>query len=166
MFWIFLILVIVLFIFWLLLSPMELHIDTRVPQATFRWLTIGRAVMIYEKEEWFLKVKILLFKKQWPLSRIFVEFAGRKKKPKKIAGKKATPAFRWKQRLPGILSTFRITELLVAIDGLDQVGFAMMYPLNFMPYVGKHIRINFEDQTYFLLRVRNQPMRLLYALIR
>ena len=166
MFWIITVLVLLLILCWLLLSPMELHIDTRTPHATFKWQTIGRAVMIYEKEEWFLKVKILLFHKQWPLSRLFIESAGRKKKVKKIPRTKGVSGFKWKHRIVRILSTFRITELKLAIDGLDQVSYAMMYPLNFMPYVGKHIHINFQDQTYFLLRIRNQPLRLLYALIR
>ena len=166
MFWIITLLVLLLISAWLLLAPMELHIDTRVPHATFKWQTIGRATMIYEQEEWFLNIKILLFSKQWPLSRMLVESANKKKKAKKTPGAKGAPVFKWKQRIPGILSTFRINELKIAVDGLDQLSYAMLYPLNFMPLVGKHIDINFRDQTYFLLRISNRPLRLLYALIR
>lgn len=166
MFWIILLIAILLFIFWLLLSPMELHIDTRTPHATFKWISIGSAVMIYEKDEWLLKVKVLLFKKQWQLSRMFIESAAKEKKAKKVSPAKKVSRFNWRKRLRRILSTFQIKELKVAIDGLEQLSYAMMYPLNFMPYIGKHIHINFENQTYLLLRIRNQPIRLLFALIR
>ena len=169
MFWIIAALVfllIICFICWLLLSPIEMHIDTRVPHASFSWLSIGRAIVIYEKEEWFLKVKILLFRKEWPLSKLFTQPA-KKKKPEKIkkAGSRAAN-LKVMNRSFKMLKTFRVIEWKLAMDGNDHIRYAMLYPLNFLPYLGRHIHINFEDQTYLLLKIRNQPWRMVYAWIK
>jgi hypothetical protein len=154
-----------LLIGWLLLSPIEMDIDTRVPHATFQWLSIGQATIVYENEEWFVKVRVLLFHKQWLLSKLFIKSARKKKQAKKIPASTSPQTFNWHHALK-MLSTFRIIDWKLAVDGNEHLSYAMMFPMNFMPYLGKHVYINFQDQTYFVLRIRNQPWRMVYAWIR
>lgn len=166
MFWIILLLLLLLIVGWLLLSPIEMHIDTRVPHATFSWLSIGGATVIYEKQEWFLKVRVLLFRKEWPISKLLAHPA-RKKKPEKVKKSGGSTAnLKVMRRAFKMLKTFRVIEWKLAVDGNEHLSYAMLYPLNFLPYLQRHLYINYEDETYLLLKISNQPWRMVYAWIK
>lgn len=59
MLWIILLLIILLPA-WILLSPLEFKMDTRVPVIMVQWKSIGNATLFYEEEEWWLKIRVLL----------------------------------------------------------------------------------------------------------
>lgn len=166
MFWIIILLVLLLIVGWLLLSPIEMHIDTRVPHASFSWLSIGGATVVYEKQDWFLKVKIFLFRKEWSLSKLLAQPAAKDKKPEKVKKARRTSNLKVMNRAIKMLRTFRVIEWKLALDGNDHLSYAMLYPLNFLPYLGGHIYINYEDETYLQLKIRNQPWRMVYAWIK
>jgi len=66
MLWVVLLLIILLLV-WILLSPLEFKIDTRVPVIMIRWNAIGSATLLFENEEWWLKIRVLFFAKKWNL---------------------------------------------------------------------------------------------------
>lgn len=166
MFWIIIALIFLLIIAWLLLAPFEMDIDTRVPHACFIWISIGQALVIYENEDWFLRVRIFTFHKEWALSKMLSEEPKKKKRIPKKSRKAGTGSkFKW-HRFLKMLSTFRVTECQLALDANDHFRYIFLFPFNFFPHIGKHFYINFEDQTYFFIRIRNQPWRLLYAWIK
>ena len=62
--------------------------------------------------------------------------------------------------------TFRIIKWQIALDTGDSIQNAWLYPLNFFPYTSHHLYINFEEENYLLLEVRNAPWKLAYVFIR
>ena len=161
-------LIILLFFFlllsWFFVAPLELQIDTRTPEASLRWISIGRAVIVYEDEKWLLKLRIWFFSKQWEVEKLLL---GEKKK-KQI--KKTAPKRKRKKRsikkFLNAAKTFRVTKWQIALDTGDSVQNAWLFPLNFFPYTLDHLYINFEDENYLLLKVRNVPWKLAYAFMR
>lgn len=162
---------IILFLFililgWLLLSPLEVKIDTRVPVTRVRWKSIGNATLFYDDEQLWLKVGVLFFSKKWSLMQII--FADRKKK-KKIAqsrrkknrGKPTTILKFFK-----ILKTFQIVQWEIAFSADDNTKNAYWYWLNFFPLTRRHVHINFIDQNYLVLVIRNKAWRIAYAFIK
>ncbi len=88
---------------WILLSPMQFEIDTRVPVITIQWKSIGKAMLFYEDEVWWLQIRVWFFAKKWNLVQMI--FADRKKK------KKVTQSRRRKRRkrMP-VLKFFKILK--------------------------------------------------------
>lgn len=150
---------------WILFSWIEMDIDTRVPQAAFKWSGIGNAILIHEKNDWLLKVKVFFYRKEWPLSKLLFDRPKKKSSPKKVRRKGGSSKLSI-QRFLNILSTFRVKEWQLAIDANDNHSYIILYPFNFLPHLSKHLNINFQDETYLFLRIRNQPWRILYALIK
>ena len=64
------------------------------------------------------------------------------------------------------MKTFRVTKWELAIDTGDSLRNAWLYPLNFHPGMGRHFCVNFFDETYLLLEIRNAPWRMVRALMR
>lgn len=165
MFWIILLLII-LIPAWILLSPMEFKIDTRVPIIMIRWKAIGSAVLLFENEEWWLKIRVLFFSKKWNLIQMF--FSGKKKRAK-INKKRRKENVRKKKtifRILKVLKTFRIVEWEIAYSTEDNVKNAYWYWLNFFPLTRQHVHINFIDENYLIVVIKNKIGRMLYAFIK
>jgi hypothetical protein len=154
-----------LIIIWLLLSPIELFIDTKVSELYVRWIGIGRAMIVYEKEDWWLKVQFSLFKKKWSLIEMVTKSTKKGKKAKPTR-KKTIKKKNWLPKILNMLKTFRITKWQIAIDSGNNVINAWMYPLNFFPYTYQHLFVNFNEENYLALIIRNVPLRMLYAWIK
>ncbi len=165
MVWIIILTLLLLIIIWLLLSPIELFIDTRISELYVRWIGIGRAMIVYEKEDWWLKVQFPLFKKKWSLIEM-VARSGKKGKKTKPTRKKTIKKKNWLPKILNMLKTFRITKWQIAIDSGNNVINAWMYPLNFFPYTYQHLFVNFNEKNYLALTIRNVPLRMLYAWIK
>jgi hypothetical protein len=163
--WIILVTFLLLVACWLFFAPIEFQIDTRVPHASVRWITIGNAILEYENERWILKLRLLFFYKQWDLGKI--DFAKKKKKRlKKVKPKKRSAKTKSIKKVLNVLRTFRVTHWEMAIDTGDVVNNAWLYPLNFYAPVHDHLFINFSDDNYLLLEARNSPWKLAYSFIR
>ncbi|HEY6063946.1 MAG TPA: hypothetical protein VIV35_10080 [Chitinophagaceae bacterium] len=166
MIWLTGIVVLLIFILcWLLVSPLVIEIDTRVPHAGLRWVSIGNARIWYENE-WWLSMQILFFRKTFRLAEM-------KSKPKKIKNgkEKKKPGKRMKvsrvlRKLWRVVKTFRVTKWQLAVDSGDYTRNAQFYPLNFLPHTFKHMDINFRDENYLLLTIRNRPWKILFAFLR
>ena len=64
------------------------------------------------------------------------------------------------------LKSFRVIEWCIAIDTGDKIKNGWLYPLNFSPYTRQHLYINFMDENYLVLRIRNAPWMLAFAFLK
>jgi hypothetical protein len=164
MFWLFGVLMLVLLIItWLMTSLLEMDLDTRIPQAELRWKTIGRARIWYE-QEWFVRFSILFFSRTFALSAL----SKRSSRPKKISRAEKRPS-RFKQ-MPGriwdVVRSFKVTECKLAIDTGDHATNARLYFLNYLPLTRGHLLMNFNDENFLVLKIRNRPWKMIYAFFR
>jgi len=65
-----------------------------------------------------------------------------------------------------MLRTCRVEEWQLAIDTGDYALNAQIYPLNFVPALHHHLGINFNNKNYLYMKIRNSPVRILYAYLR
>ena len=119
--------------------------------------------MVYEQGKWWLKVSVFFFVKRWELEELIFK---PKKKVKKNRPKTKTGHSKWFGKLLHLMKTFRVTKWRIAIDTGDDVRNAWLYSLNFYPGVGHHFHVNFFDETYLLLEIRNAPWKMAYALMK
>jgi hypothetical protein len=157
------ILLICLFIVWLLTAPVYIEIDTRVPEASVRWMPIGRCTIWYQ-EEWLLYV-------QAPFYRHTFRLAAITSKKKKSAEKKAEPAKR--KNIPRklqkgwqVLRSCTVQQWRLSIDTGDYAKNALLYPFTFYPALYGHLLISFTNENYFHIRIRNQLWKMLVAYLR
>jgi hypothetical protein len=157
------ILIFFLILCWFFFAPLQFVIDTRIPLISLRWFSIGKAILTFEDDKWFLRIWVLFFHKQWEVEKLFFK----KKKIKRIKKpkQKRKRKFKWSKMFRA-LKTFRVRKYEIAIDTGDYVLNAWLYPLNFYPPARKHVHINFFDENYLVLEVRNIPWRLVYAFIK
>jgi len=149
----------------LFIAPLELQIDTRIPQACLRWAGIGRAVVTYEGDCWRLNLRVLFFHKQWDLEKLIFKKrkkAKDKRKRKKTIGKERNRA----RKFLNVIKTFRVRKWQIAVDTGEVTKNAWLYALNFSPNTRQHLYINFTDENYLLLIVRNTPWKLAYAFLK
>jgi hypothetical protein len=165
MLWIVLLLIILLPV-WILLSPLEFKIDTRVPVIMIRWKAIGSAALIFENEEWWLKIRVLFFSKKWNLIRMFLPARKRQKKINKIRRKKKRSERERIFKFFKIFRTFQVVQWEVAFSADDYEKNAYWYWLNFFPLTRQHVHINFMDENYLILIIKNRIGRIVYAFIK
>lgn len=90
---------------------------------------------------------------------------GNTKKVKKIQSQRKKSSSKWVGKVLKIIRTFRISKLKIAISSSDNTINAKLYPLNFLPLTGQYVYVNFIDENYLLLTLKNQPFRIVYALM-
>jgi hypothetical protein len=160
--WVIILIFPLLIIGWLLLAPLQLQIDTRIPEISLRWITVGKAIIGYEQGKWYLKISALFLFKRWEVEKLI--FKSKKKAPRVKSKKKATH-YNWLKKFANVVKTFRVTGWQLAMDTGDAAKNAWLYPLNFYPGTRHHLYINFLDENYFLLEIRNSPWRVIKAFI-
>ena len=166
MIWIIVILLLlILLLSWLLLSSLNIELDSRIPRAGIKWGTIGNARIWYE-EGWRMHVHVPFYQKTFNLAEI-------KRKPRKIipedAGNKEKKRRNLRRMIKMIIpmaKTFRITEWKLALDTGDYSLNAPLYPLNFLPFASNHVLINFQNENYVVLKVRNRPLKILIVFLK
>ena len=158
-------LLLILLLCWLLLSSLNIELDSRVPRAGIKWGTIGNAGIWYE-EGWRMHVHVPFYQKTFNLAEI-------KRKPRKIVTEDAEKKNKKRRNLRRMIKmiipmakTFRITEWKLALDTGDYSLNAPLYPLNFLPFAVNHILINFQNENYLVLKVRNRPWKMLIVFLK
>ncbi len=166
MLWI-IILLLVLLLSWPLLSPLECSVDTRIPVIVIQWAGIGKATLVYDEEEWWLKLRVLFFYKKWSLMHLI--FSDKKKKRKTkvktVKRKKSTKRMPF-SKIVNILKSFRLIQLDIAISNNDYIKNAWLYSSNFIPYIRRYVHVNFEEENYLTFVIRNNAWRIAYAFIK
>jgi hypothetical protein len=159
---------IVLLVSWLLFSAIELKMDTRIPVVSIQWISIGKAKLQYENESWWLDLRILFFHRKWMMEKLLTGNSSNKKtqQPSKKKSGKKNKKLLFKQII-SILKSCRVVEFKIALDTGDNIKNAWLYPLNFYRYSSSHlVFINFIDENYLMLTVRNVPWRIIGAWIK
>jgi hypothetical protein len=154
-----------LLIFMLLFAPVVIEADTRVPYAELRWAGIGSGMLFYEGEEWKLRVTIFFYTK----TLVLPFTSGAREKVKKEQKKKRKKQIKFSKLWPKILrmlKTFKVHYWQLAVDTGDYVRNAQLYPVNVMPGLNRHVRVNFTGENYCCFSISNRPWKLLYAWIR
>jgi hypothetical protein len=155
-----LLLALLLIVCGLLLSPIILSIDTRIPEIKFSWKGIGNAAINYKEEKFLLRFRIFFYAKEIQLRRI----KGTKKKQAKSKRKKRN-SLKMFRKILGVFKTFRVPVWRISIDTGDYVYNAWLYPLNY--FIGtEHCNINFHEENYMVLELRNNLAQMLYAWFR
>jgi hypothetical protein len=127
---------------------------------------VGRAIVTYQNDTWWLSLKVFFFHKQWDLEKLI--FDKRKKKKtvrhphKRAALKKTNRA----KKFLSVVRSFRITKWQIAVDTGDVTKNAWLYALNFTRHTRRHLHINFTDENYMLLVIRNAPWKLAHAFLK
>lgn len=153
-------LALVLLITWILLTPIVVQADTRIPAALVQWGRIGGCRFWFDGE-WKLAFRILFFRKTLPVATL----KGKRKKPRTHPQKKKKkgPPF---GKIIQVLRSFRVEAWQLAVDTGDYTRNAKLYPFNHAPVFREHLWINFTGENYLYLRIRNRPGRILWAWIR
>ena len=158
--------VLVSLILFLLLAPLRLELDTRAPYIRFQWWGIGKGVLYYDTG-WKADVQVLFFHKTFLLEEIKTKSKKKKTLPekaeKKNRHKKSTPFTVWMRKARNLLCSFTVERWQLALDTGDAAWNARLYPLSWMPRLKGHVNINFIDENYLYLRVRNQGWKLVWA---
>ncbi|HMU47476.1 MAG TPA: hypothetical protein PKC72_13975 [Chitinophagaceae bacterium] len=144
---------------WLLVSPLVISLDTRIPIVQMKWATIGEAGIWYD-ETWKIKFRILFFRKTIQFNR------GKKKitaKKKSIKSKKRKIPL---QKIIRLLKTFKINKWNLSVDSGDYIENALLYPMNFLRPFQNHLNINFNDENYLFIEITNRPWKILFAMMR
>jgi hypothetical protein len=160
--WVIILILPFLILGWLLLAPLQIQIDTRIPEISFRWISIGRAKLIFEEDKWWLKISVLFFFKRWDIEELIFKS---NKKVNTLKPKRRVRKYKWLSKLFNLTTTFRVTKWQIAMDTGDYARNAWLYPLNFYAATRHHLYINFLDENYFLLEIRNSPWKLIMAFI-
>jgi hypothetical protein len=160
-----LMLLLILLLCWILFSLLSLELDTRVPQAGIKWGIIGK-VRIWYDDVWRLRINAPFYEKTFCLSEL-------KTKPRKIkttgTGKKEKKKRSLRtilKMITAITKTFRVTEWKLAMDTGDHTLNAPLYPLNFLPHTANHLFVNFQNENYLVLKVRNRPWKIVYVILK
>jgi hypothetical protein len=166
MFWLLgFLMLLLLIIIWLLVSALELNIDTRTLHAELRWKTIGR-VRVWHEQQWHIGFRIFFFAKTVPLT----DLMRTKGQPKKIRlENQASKPFRLQNiagRMIDALKSFDVNECTLAIDTGNHARNAYLFPLNYTPFAKGHLYVNFFGENYFVVSIRNRPWKILYSFFR
>ncbi|TAN18085.1 MAG: hypothetical protein EPN37_05935 [Chitinophagaceae bacterium] len=160
-------LVIILFFLWLLFSILEFRIDTRVPVIMMQWQGLGKAVFVYENEEWWLKFRILFFSGKRDVITMIFSSGKKKKKAKKSNKSRSNQSRRFTvSRLFKLMKTFRIVECRIVISDEDETLNARRYWLNFFPLTQQYLHVNFMDDSFLVMVIENRLWRIIYAFIK
>ena len=160
-----LILLIILFGFigWLLLSPIQLILDSNRQLYCVRWMGLGRIGMKVVPGDVVVRYDSWLFHHDfYPLKRDQKKKAEKKKKPKK----KSRYSFgKVSRKARKILRSFEIKSFLVNLDTDDYILNGYLFPLCHALGKGKHLRINFQGEMEIHVVVENRLVRILKAII-
>jgi len=152
-------LLLIAMLFW---SPLLIWADTRIPVLQVEWKRIATLRLGYEEGSAYIRLKTLFLTHTWaPGSKP----AGRRRqKKKRSAHRPRKKAAGWPKKIMRVIKSFTVIRLELSLDTSDPVMNAQLFPLNFFPYPdGKWIHINFLEENYLLLHIRNTAGRMLRA---
>lgn len=177
MIWILLILgILMTMVFWLLLAPLELRIDTDKGLYRLGWMSIGSIRIMPEKDDLLLDTRILFWRRQVHLVEMIAKKRGVDQVSKKIEQKSRKKnqnlaksfSYYWR-KIRGVLSAVQIKEAYCMIDTDDFVLNAYLQPLLWAisrshPNVG--IYVNFVGKQVVRLHILSRPGAILVGLLR
>ncbi len=154
---------------WLLLSPLDLRIDTQNNLYFLRWRYLARAEVLSDDGPG-LAVRLWVGPFRWRFD--LLEWAG-KEKTEKPKPEKKEKAKRKKSRMPKwatirrIIRTFRVRRCFVDLDTGDYTRNAWLFPLFYLlrrPRAA--VRVNFQGRNEVDLWIQNRPINVLIAFLK
>ena len=156
--------VFLLFVIYLLLTPITLFIDTESHQYYIQLRGLAKAsIMQHDKEILIVKLKVLFLKFYvYPLNYLGLD----KRNKHKINNIKKKRMLIKIKRILNILKTFRVKRFFVNIDTGNSYLNARLYPLfALLNYNRGNFHVNFEGQNQLVLLVKNRPIHIIKSII-
>lgn len=123
------------------------------------------AALSYEADVLKLQWRIFFIKKETLLKRNMPATVKKKSPAKKKTKKKRYSLAKMAGKIINVLKSFTVQQWNIALDTGDNSLNAQLYALNyFVP--GGHLNINFTDNTYLLLTIKNSGWRIMWAWLR
>jgi hypothetical protein len=157
-------LVILLFLLgWLLLSPLLISIDTRVPVVEVKWVSIASISLILLEGKWRLKIHVLFYNTLKDLSSLI--------RRKRLPGKKAVNKKSKKPKHPlkvlraiiRVVKSFSVRNCNLTFDTGDYATNSTLYALYAYPIIASHVLINYQSNNFFTVQMKNTPLKMLKA---
>jgi hypothetical protein len=155
-------------ILFLLLTPIWIELDTRVPFGRLQCWGVG-GVELYHDKQWIVRLRILFFKKIFYLEKITKANGAKRKKKKREPGipkRRGMSLWVMLKKMKRVYRSFTVEKWQLAIDTGDATLNARLYPLNWIPVLQGHLFVNFNGDQHFQCRIRNAGWRLLWAWFR
>lgn len=164
-------LVLVALLSWLMLAPLEVLIDTRLAVVSMRWVSIGKATIVFEENNFWLRVNVFFISFRRNMSAPTAKST--KKKPvekhqkKEGPGQQKSAPKKWIKKIFAAIATTRVKRLEVALCPDNFLLAGILYPINFFPLPKSYkVSVGFGAESYLLLRVTALPWRIGFALLR
>ena len=152
-------------LFWILVSPIQLIIDTNQQVYCIRWRGLGRFGLKILPGDLVLRFDSWLFHKDYhPLAQ------SKKKKPKnkkKKEKKKSKFDFKkYSRKAFRMIKTFKIKSFFVNLDTDDYILNGYLYPIfYFLGKRGEHMNINFKGDLEINIVAENRLYKVVRAML-
>ena len=160
----FIIVIVLLVLFsWIILAPIELIVDTRLPIVRVRLISIGTASVQYWDGEFWLGIEILFIRLRWR-----VQTLGKKDKEAKMETAKKRPINRKISfaKFLRVLKCFKVRQFELRVQPSDYTVTGRLYAFNFLPLPSPYkLWVSFNAEPYLAIRITTAPWRLAYALL-
>jgi hypothetical protein len=153
------ILVLLLILGYLFFAPFYLEVNTATGLYRIRFHKLASARLFFTNESIMSEIKIGWFTKQIDLLEPrTIEPVERKNSHRKISWKK----------MKAVLASFKINKCTISVDTGDVELNGILYPVLYglSVYTGKNIRINFLDENFVILEIKNSVARMSWAYLR
>jgi hypothetical protein len=159
-------LVILGFLAWLLIAPIELHIDTRNDRYWITWRSIANIRFRMIEEVVVVQLRVFFWKKDfYPLDYRKPADPNRKDQPK-ARKKRKKRKVNWWRKMRRILNSFEVKVLRVNLDTDDFIWNSFLFPFFFFLNNEKRkLTINYRGEAEIVCIVENRPYRLLVAVL-
>jgi hypothetical protein len=156
--------VLMLLFLWVILAPIELVVDTRVPVVHVRLVSIGIVSVLFRQDEFWLNVQIFFMQFNWRME----DFTKKKKEPlPKSARKKKINSAKVFSKMLRVLKGFRVKQFELRLNPSDYTVTGRLYPLNFIPLPAPYkLSVSLSEDAYLMMIIRTAPWRMAYALVR
>lgn len=158
--------ILLLFLTWLLVSPIRLQIDTRRQVYLLQWQGIGRIQLMPVTDNLVIQLRVFFWRKKfYPL-----EYQPRKKQPKEVGKKKKKSRKvdfqKYKRKGIRLFRSFRIRAFRLDLDTGDYVYNSYLYPaFHFLSAGKRQLTINYRGLSEMFLIVENRLYRMLIAFL-
>ena len=167
MVWLILGLILLLVLGWLLLSPLEICINSKTNDYHIKWKGIGEVRIVLLPLDLLIRLKIAFWKKDWSVME--VKSGSKRKAPEKTSRKRKKRNARKMFRVFNkVLKSFTVERLRMNIDTRNYILNGYLFPVFFhltRYFKGKpNLTINYKGKTEINVLIRNRLINMLLAM--
>ncbi len=159
--------IVLILVAWILIAPLELHINSTKNQYQLRWGRVARIEWLPAPDDILIRLKILFREKVYhPLTRAPKKKIKTEDKSKSTKQKKGWSLKKWKRKIINLLNSFQVEKFRVNLDTGDYVYNSYLYPIFWMMNKGDtQLNINYSGESEILVVIKNRLYRILKALL-